>query len=257
MCCFTGLVKSVSSTRIFAREFGAEAPRRQYVVYQMNLDAPRDLAMVLPIPTLKVEDEKASETTVKFINLEGYPEFFAELSRGFPQELLDKSSSLSRGSAPPPAKLEVHQVGSFEASYVPRPVDFARLDERFRISAELWEKVPGYKDFGFAVFKLKRGKQTVHPMAFSFERADVSRLFFPTVHIHDGKVHETANFDHLLYCQPTIRALNILGWDESRGHTGQFASAEKSKNILLAEQHSYRKQISGRKKNVDTYLNVG
>ncbi len=40
-----------------------------------------------------------------------------------------------------------------------------------------------------------------HPMAFEFPRRDPSQLFFPTVHVHDGKVHETAHFDHSLYCQ--------------------------------------------------------
>lgn len=131
------------------------------------------------------------------------------------------------------------------------------MDARFRIAPELWERIPAYKDFGFAVFKLKKGSQTVHPMAFAFERADASRIFFPTVHIHDGKVHETAHFDHVLYCQPAVRALDILKWEESRGHTGQFASVEKSRNILVGDQHCYRQQMRGRKKNADTYLEIG
>ena len=39
-------------------------------------------------------------------------------------------------------------------------------------------------------------------MAFSFPRHDPDRLFFPTVHIHDGHVYSVAQFDHSLYYQP-------------------------------------------------------
>jgi hypothetical protein len=256
MCCFTGPVKSVFSTRIFAREFGPDAPTRQYIVYQMNLDAPKELAMVLPIPTAVGTDAGARERSVEFINLEGYSEFFSDLDRGFPPEPR-KLPTRTDSAAPAAGELEVHQVGSFEASYVPRAADFSRLDARFRIAPELWEKIPAYKDFGFAVFKLKGGKQTIHPIAFSFERTDSTGLFFPTVHIHDGKVHDTATFDHVLYCQPTVRAVDILNWEESRGHTAQFVDINKSKNILLPDQHSYRKKIVGRRKNADTYLAIG
>ncbi len=258
MCCFTGAVKRVSSTRIFAREAGPVAPAHQYVVYQMNLDAPRELAMVLPIPTAELKEARAREKAVRFINLDGYDAFFKDLDRGFPDPTPPPGRSLSlKEPVTASAKLEVHQVGSFEASYVPRPTDFARLDERFRISPELWEKIPAYKEFGFAVFKLKQGNQTVHAMAFAFERANANKLFFPTVHIHDGKVHGTANFDHKLYCQSAGRSVDILNWEESRGHAQQFADIKKSKGLLLEEQHVYRKQLSGRLKNADTYLAIG
>ena len=111
MCCFTGSVRKVSATRIFAREFGAENPKRQYVVYQMNLDAPRELAMVLPIPTAENKDSSGREKAVEFINLEDYTSFFNDLDRGFPV-LNPPSAALSR-SAPKTASatLEVHQGG--------------------------------------------------------------------------------------------------------------------------------------------------
>ena len=75
MCCFTGPVKRVSSTRIFAREAGGASPASQYVVYQMHLDAPRDLAMVLPIPTAEIKGDEAREKAVQFVNLQGYETF--------------------------------------------------------------------------------------------------------------------------------------------------------------------------------------
>ena len=77
------------------------------------------------------------------------------------------------------------QVGDFEASFVPTVKDFNRLDARFQLPAELFAKMPDYQHFGFAVFKLKPGMQTVQPMAFDFPAAKPGHLFFPTVHIHD------------------------------------------------------------------------
>src|ERR1051325_5229800 len=78
MCCFSGSVRSVSATSIFARpgEGG-----RQFVAYSMTIDMESSLAMVLPIPVKKGADEKA----VRFINLEKYPNFFGDLDAGFPK----------------------------------------------------------------------------------------------------------------------------------------------------------------------------
>ena len=63
--------------------------------------------------------------------------------------------------------------------------------------------MPDYRRFGFAVFKLKPGAQTVHPMAFEFPTSLGAQVFSPTVHVHDNKVHARAKFDHVLYCQPS------------------------------------------------------
>ena len=80
--------------------------------------------------------------------------------------------------------------------------DWDRLDERFRIPPSIFDALPAYRDFGFAVFKLqvtgresesglfpeKPATKTFHPMAFEFPRADPDRLFFPT------SVSTTASF---------------------------------------------------------------
>ena len=93
------------------------------------------------------------EEAVTFINLQRYPKFFDDMSRGFPRRMV-----LARGGGPESRslpKLRVHDVGDFEASFVPRLEDFGQLDERFRIPADVWDRLPAYRDFGFAVFKLK------------------------------------------------------------------------------------------------------
>lgn len=251
MCCFSRPVEHVSQTKIFARTAGKG---RQYVVYSMTLDAKEDLAMILPIPV----PQKSPEDAVKFINLEKYPEFFTDLKKGFPEpKPASRAHSLSKGFAGGGgAILDVVQVGSFEASFVPSVADFARLDERFRLPAGTWDSLPQYKKFGFAVFKLKEGKKTIHPMAFNFSQADPSKLFFPTVHIHDGKVHDKADFDHDLYCQApeshTKRPL--LHWRESTGPAGHFVDIKRSEKLVDPEAHVYLKTIGGMQKNEDTLV---
>ena len=39
-------------------------------------------------------------------------------------------------------------------------------------------------------------------MAMEFQtQRDSNEIFFPTIHIHDGEVHELEEFDHALYLQ--------------------------------------------------------
>jgi hypothetical protein len=55
MCCFSGPVESVHSTNIFARVGDGD---RQFIVYSMSVDAPADLAMILPLPVKTPAGEK-------------------------------------------------------------------------------------------------------------------------------------------------------------------------------------------------------
>ena len=252
MCCFSRPVVSVSATRIFARP-GEKG--RQFLVYSMSIHAGNELAMILPLPVRL----PAGEKDVEFINLKDYPEFFAGLEFGFPPPVTSYGFSASRSAQHPPAAsaLTVVTVGDFEASFVPSVKDFSRLDERFRLDDDVWKKLPGYQNYSFAVFKLKRGAMTIHPMAFSFPRRDQRTVFFPTVHIHDGKVHEKAEFDHTIYCQPSRdEHLSILGWEESYTLPSGFMHVEKTKGIVLPDQHCYKRGIHGLLANVDTFLPV-
>jgi hypothetical protein len=250
MCCFSRPVKSVSATRIFAR---MNDDARQFVVYSMSLDSAEPLAMVLPIPVAAGSGEAA----VRFISLQSYPKFFDDLSSGFPVPPPPASHGMLSAlkSATPLDVLPVFQVGSFEASFVPTIGDFGRLDERFRLPENAFAKLPGYKTFGFAVFKLKAGAQTVHPMAFEFPTSLTSRLFFPTVHIHDGEVHDSAHFDHTLYCQSTHSLrLKMLSWDESPKPAGKFMDIKKADGIVLPNEHCHRLELEGMQVNKDTFV---
>jgi hypothetical protein len=245
MCCFSRRVEKVADTHIFAR---ASKDSKQFLVYSMFLSAREDLAMILPIPTPK----NPAEDAVRFISLKGYPDFFKDMLKGWPSRGLSEKDSEKDSKDRDKPKLKVVEVGAYEASFVPTVKDFSRLDERFRLPAKTWDALPGLKDHGFAVFKLKKGETKVHPMAFEFPRADRKKLFFPTVHIHDGKVHKTAQFDHVLYCQASGQ--DILQWKESIRPAGSFLDVKKAAGIVDKDAHVYRLILRGRKTNQDTYL---
>ncbi len=233
MCCFSREVKSVTKTNIFARD--SKSPK-QFLAYSMNFSAAEDLAMILPIPVPKGTGEKE----LRFINLEKYPDFFVEMGNGFPKV----------ASVKPSPDLKVVDVGAYEASFVPTINDFGRLDERFRLPAGTWEKLPQYRSFGFAVFKLKAGNDhKAHPMAFEFPRADPGKLFFPTVHIHDGLVHDKAKFDHTLYAQFVMAP--ATGWHQSRTPASMFMNIDKSEGLVDKVGHVHRQTIRGEQPNKD------
>jgi hypothetical protein len=268
VCCFSQPVEVVADTNIFARS----ANGRQFLVYSMSYAAAGDLAMVLPLPV----PPQPPEDAVRFINLERYPAFFQDMDRGFPPPT--ESAPVPRApvaSAAGPT-LQVHEVGSFEASFVPRIEDFDRLDERFRIPRETWDHLPAYRDFGFAVFKLRgstsrlggllgrffgrRGRsrprqRQVHPMALEFPRRNPDLLYFPTVHIHDRQVHPHADFDHMLYCQPDVGMEEYCDrWAKSRGPASAFMKVALTEGIVLADRPCRRRPLRGQLENRDTLV---
>jgi hypothetical protein len=278
MCCFSNgpVLERVSGTQIFARPTERNG---QLLAYSMTVAASGALAMILPLPVPPGSPEDA----LRFINLEGYPDFFDDLNKGFPLPV-------SRGRGPAPATLMmsgnllvVHDVGAFEASFVPSQADFSPLDPRFSNSPDIWAQLPTYGDYGFAVFKLKgfdslpwwkrlfaktkSTQKTIHPMAFEFPRRDPNQLFFPTVHIHDGAVHETAHFDHTLYCQAhelTTKDENedknskplhtSFEWLSSYAEAQAFMKVDKSQGLIDGDLSCYREKLRGDLPNQDTFL---
>ena len=245
MCCFSGkrTVEEVKNTRIFARlgEHGNQA-----LIYAMSMSAREEVAMVLPIPV----KAGTAESGVRFFDYSGYSDVFADLNRCFPvtETSADPFGGASRSSRS--AQLKVVPVGAYDASFVPTIADFSRLDERFRLPEGVWAKLPGYASFGFAVFKLRKGRHDVHPMAFSFPTARDGSVFFPTLHIHDGEVHDQEDFDHTLYLQG--RNLQMASqWEESRGLAVQKVKCGFSHGMIRPEMHIYRRTIRGKFSNGD------
>jgi hypothetical protein len=264
MCCFSPVAMPASflarlwrakplrvlGTRIFARLEGSE----QFLVYSMTLTARGEVAMILPLPVMP----DSGEAALSFINLEGYPELFEDLAELFvpPAFAAAKGGAqISRGAPRP--KLVVHNVGAFEASYVPSASDFDRLDERFRMPSDVWEKIPVYANYGFAVFRLKPGKkQRIHPMAFRFRTRDTTRLFFPTLHVHDGRVHDTADFSHELYFQGADQAPEQLHDGRSWTYVGSVLKTDRCPGLFDPEARARLRRLHGKLKNEDTWIEL-
>lgn len=198
MCIFSERVNEVGKTRIFAR---LDERDTEFLVYEMHADIIKpETAMILPIPCAN-----QSEDAVQFIDLSERKDFFQYLDSLFP---VARGVSL-RGELTfcDYSTLTVHQVGSFQASFVPQLKDFSRLDKRFHIPEVAIKNNETYKDYGFVVFKLSEGNNQFHPMAFSFplwtQLTNGRKVFFPTVHVHDEHFHKQEYFDHTLYSQGT------------------------------------------------------
>ncbi len=131
----------------------------------------------------------------------------------------------------------------FDANYVPAQVDLSRLDRRFRLPDDALAQLPAYRDFGFAVFKLKKGKTEVHPMALHFPSARPKNLFFPTMHIHDGKIHPEEEFVQTLCGQG--RGLNFSRWEESPMLAGARVKADLAMKTVRPDMHVFRREIHG------------
>ncbi|MDX2090864.1 MAG: hypothetical protein SFX73_23595 [Kofleriaceae bacterium] len=259
MCCFSvqtpaGLIARwfprkvhVSATNIFAR---MTAPGAQALAYGMNLETDQEVAMVLPLPVVPGSGDDA----VTFVDLSAHPRMFEQLSLLFdvpPPQSRSANDAMPRLAMQP--TLVVHAIGSFVASYVPTRADFTRLDPRFRLPEVLFDAVPHYHDYGFAVFQLARGNVTVHPMAMTFPTRDPQRLFFPTVHVHDGRWKAKAGFDHALYYQTPRRTQP--GVDQLDGdNVSWLAPTESFADLVVPKQAMVRRTLRGSLPNTDTWV---
>jgi hypothetical protein len=232
MCIFSGPIFDVSKTKIFGRV----KEDRQIIVYSMETEFDNPVAMILPIPTAS-----RNENAVDFINMKEQPNFFKELDKPF--EI--RSRGMSKGLSMNP--LQVHEVGNFIASFVPHRISFNRLDEAFRLSENVWDKLPQYNDAGFVVFQLKESG-SYHPMAFSFPTKHKDKLYFPTVHVHEGTVEETGDFDHALYFQGEYRQ------GPSRQQSYDRAKAYITSEVVDPEGFIYKTSLYGVLPNRDTYV---
>lgn len=208
MCIFAQPVIAVNNTQIFAR---ATSEQTQFLAYQMNYVSGGDNAMILPVPIRP----PAHGQSLRFIDLRDYDGFFDDLADGFPYKPPSFNIGCSASfDATSGYALEVFEVGNYIASFVPKLSDFSRLDERFTLPESTWSQIPQYSEYGFAVFQLAAGSLKPHPMAFEFE-SEHDAIYFPTVHIHDGEIHETEEFDHVLYLQHAGFDSRVYGYQNS------------------------------------------
>jgi hypothetical protein len=97
------------------------------------------------------------------------------------------------------------------------------------------------------VFKLKAGDHKIHPMAFRFPTRDPARLFFPTVHVHDGRVRARARFDHTLYFQGRPDGLPAMV------PAATFVKLDRTQG-LVTDAPLHRTTLRGKLPNHDTWM---
>jgi hypothetical protein len=288
MCIFSGPVKSVSNTRIFARQIPPTSgmAAMQSLVYKMRFDADSPVAMILPLPV----DTNYGQNALTFVDLSRYPNFFDLLDEKFPKPNPKMGLERRLGRSIGSDTLPVHQVGRYEASFVPNQRDFERLDSRFVLPKRAWDQLPQYADYGFAVFKLNdskpapppsssqwptrrhsqsrpdwtpaalSGPQDVHPMAFLFIPRFPNSIFFPTIHIHDGDVHQFGDFDHELYVQSEELGADLVNGAVT-GEPWLMSSSPLSGvgpgNVIDPDRRGYKATLKGELSNVDVILRRG
>ena len=258
MCCFSSSVESVTNTRIFGRNSGKGT---QFVAYQMHFSSKVRNAMILPLPT----KEGVREESLRFLDLSSYGRVFSDLGQGFPSIApTDNIESRSLSETAAESTLRVHKVGTFQASFVPHMKEFHRLDPAFVIKEEVWRKLPVYQDYSFAVFQLQDLDGEPHPMAFEFETRFPDSVFFPTVHIHDGQVHATEEFDHTLYCQDsnfdavagsyTRNPDSTTGLVRSNRPAQRFVNVASAKGLIDGKLLLHRRRMIGNHPNHDVVM---
>ncbi len=237
MSSFSGNVSRVANTRIFAR---VSQNGTQFLVYQMEYSAANDVALILPLPT----PPDTAPDQVHFVRLSNYENFFSDMENGFPYT---RNAPVAGSHA---QHVMTHLVGSFESFFVPTPHELDKLDERFRVPSELVKRLPEYNDFGFAVFKLRAGENTVQPLAIEFPTRNPQLVFFPTTQIRDGKVPEEAPFDYDLFCQ--ARA----GWLRSYDVASSFMNIAETHGVVDPGERISRMTVQGLHPNSDILVGL-
>ncbi|WP_395140222.1 hypothetical protein [Armatimonas sp.] len=232
----------VADTNLFARLTGRGT---QFLVYQMRYQAAQPTAMILPLPVAL----PAREDSIRWMNLKNYPEFFTHLAAKFPErQPISLGCSAAETAAAVKSALPVHAVGDFVTSFVPTLADFDRLDPRFTLPKSVWAQFPQCHDYGFAVIQLAKLGGTPHPIAFEFPTRWSDKLFYPTIHIHDGVAHREEHFHHAIYSQ----GMGAHG-GRSEGRTSEGVQLERTQGIVLDEP-LWRIQMLGTYENKDVIL---
>jgi hypothetical protein len=238
MSVFSGDVSRVAKTRIFARPTDHAT---QVLVYQMEYAAENEVALILPLPT----PPGSLADAVRFLDLADYPEFFQNLRDGF---AIARSAPTHDAKTANPAPLQ--QVESLDTFFLPSRADMTQLNSPIRIDVAVWDRLPEYHDYGFAVFQLPPGDQTLPPLALEFPMRNPNLLYFPTLELHHGTLNQDAYFDYDLFCQAHA------GWMRSYDIAFAFMDIDRSKGVLTAHQRVERFTVLGMHPNSDIVINL-
>lgn len=94
-------------------------------------------------------------------------------------------------------------------------------------------------------------------MAFWFSTLEPDSLFFPTVHVHHGKLRRFASFDHILYGQGSVQKQRGLKCAEKGFHEYHKSRIDnKTTGIVLGDEGLFKRKIRGFCRNCDIRIKL-
>eukprot|EP01128_Nolandella_sp_AFSM9_P009118 TRINITY_DN5756_c0_g1_i1.p1 TRINITY_DN5756_c0_g1~~TRINITY_DN5756_c0_g1_i1.p1 ORF type:complete len:285 (-),score=44.64 TRINITY_DN5756_c0_g1_i1:87-941(-) len=282
MCIFNTKVGVVRSTKILV---AATAKGRQVTVYENavsvvggNTRKPgqygkkaaleeqvreerNNNAMILPCPLTEGSD-------IIPLNLSRDSFSFANLDKGFPEKPQLRSNARgSTNSFSFEKKLEVVQIGAYSVSIAKSLVDLSRIDTGvFKVNESI---LPALRErysvrFGFVICAFNpANKIEPHPIGYVHDPPESKNLFVPTLHIHDGKVHQKENFDQNIYSVNTDEQSGQSPADLEKAYKTKpqkSVKAELKSKILNKDitkiNNIRRMSVQGKKENVNYILKL-
>jgi hypothetical protein len=137
--------------------------------------------------------------------------------------------------------------------YVDKMSAFDQLESKNRFPAPLSGAFSPYLDYGFAVLKLRAGRNVrVQPMALEFETRHPRQLYFPTYQFHTTEIAATSRYDTVLFCQRAEQA----GFDETRAVVDTFMNMEELDGLFIPNRLVQRHAINGEAPNQHTLVTI-
>ena len=98
----------------------------------------------------------------------------------------------------------IPKIGGYSVSLIPDTIGLNRVDSNEFIIGEVVLNVLKYKyskGFSFLICRFDGSVDNIkmHPIGYTHKMIKPGILFTPTLHIHDGVIHDVSNFDHQIF----------------------------------------------------------
>ena len=91
--------------------------------------------------------------------------------------------------------------------------------------------------------------------AFVQMNTELEQLYFPTVHLHDGRFHKRESFDHALYYQhPRV---GQPGGTHNGDMVAELMPSRDYASLVSLQRPLLRRTLRGKLANQDTWIRVG
>jgi hypothetical protein len=220
---FAGPIQSVYRVQMFAR---GRSDGRQLLVYSIAYRASDDALLVIPLAT----PPDLGPENIGLIGLPKARDFFEDLARGFPPDVVGDDGATERIAALPFAP-------AIEPMFVPSLAILTQLIGHLPLPAGIANDVQAYAGHSFAMVTLPKGHVRLHPFAIEFPRRKADQLRFPTGILRGAMFDFDPSFTTLLYAQsrspmPDWEPSGEGGPGARLKLAGQFIDTRLSRNVV-------------------------